>query len=298
MDNLPWLTLLMAVPAVGALVVAVLPARSALLARPIALGVALLTLVIGIAATATSFTRGSSEQFQMVERHEWIPQLGVSYALGVDGISLALILMALVLVPVCILAAWDDVPEGGTWHKGYFALLLSLLPFMVGVFAAIDVFLFYVFFEAMLIPVYFLIGMYGGARRQAAAMKFLLFSLAGGLIMLVGVIALYLQGPGGDDGFLVERLTGLEIGSATERWIFIAFFIAFAVKAPMWPVHTWLPDAAAASRPAVATLLVGVLDKVGTYGMIRFCLELFPDASRWATPAITVLALVDRKSVV
>ena len=291
MDNLPWLTLLMAVPAVGALVVAVLPSRSALLARPIALGVALLTLVIGIAATATSFTRGSSEQFQMVERHECIPQLGVSYALGVDGISLALILMALVLVPVCILAAWDDVPEGGTWHKGYFALLLSLLPFMVGVFAAIDVFLFYVFFEAMLIPVYFLIGMYGGARRQAAAMKFLLFSLAGGLIMLVGVIALYLQGPGGDDGFLVERLTGLEIGGATERWIFIAFFIAFAVKAPMWPVHTWLPDAAAASRPAVATLLVGVLDKVGTYGMIRFCLQLFPEASQWATPVVVTLAV-------
>lgn len=292
MDNLPWLTLLMVVPLVGALVVAVLPSRSAQLARPIALGVSLLTLVLGIVATATSFTRGSSEQFQMVERHDWIPQFGVSYAVGVDGISLALILMALVLVPVCILAAWDDVPEGGAWHKGYFALLLSLLPFMIGVFSAIDVFLFYVFFEAMLIPVYFLIGMYGGAHRQAAAMKFLLFSLAGGLIMLVGVIALYLQGPGGSEGFLVERLTGLEIGGSAERWIFVAFFIAFAVKAPMWPVHTWLPDAAAASRPAVATLLVGVLDKVGTYGMIRFCLQLFPEASQWATPVVVTLAVI------
>lgn len=292
MDNMPWLTLLMVVPLLGSIAVAALPSRSSALARPIALGVALLTLVIGVVATATSFTRGSSEQFQMVEQHEWIPQLGVSYALGVDGIALALILMALVLMPICLLAAWDDVPEGGARHKGYFALLLLLLPFMVGVFAATDVFLFYVFFEAMLIPVYFLIGMYGGERRQAAAVKFLLFSLAGGLIMLVGVIALYLQGPGGSDGFLLENLTGLEIGGTTERWLFLAFFIAFAVKAPMWPVHTWLPDAATAARPAVATLLVGVLDKVGTFGMIRFCLQLFPEASQWATPVVITLAVI------
>ena len=131
MNDLPWLSLLMVVPLTGAAVVAVLPSSSAALARPIALGSALVTLVLGIIATATSFTRGSSEQFQMVEQHEWIPQLGVSYSLGVDGISLALILMALVLVPVCILAAWDDVPEGGTWHKGYFALLLSLPAMLV-----------------------------------------------------------------------------------------------------------------------------------------------------------------------
>lgn len=291
MDNMPWLTLLMVVPLVGSGLVAALPSRSSALAKPIALGVSLLTLAIGIVAAATSFTRGSSEQFQMVEQHEWIPQLGVTYSLGVDGIALSLILMALVLTPVCLLAAWRDVPEGGGREKGYYALLLLLLPFMVGVFASTDVFLFYVFFEAMLIPVYFLIGMYGGERRQAAALKFLLFSLAGGLIMLVGVIALYVQGPGGSEGFLLESLTGLEIGGTTERWLFIAFFIAFAIKAPMWPVHTWLPDAAAASKPAVATLLVGVLDKVGTFGMIRFCLQLFPEASQWATPVVIALAV-------
>lgn len=292
MDNMPWLTLLMVVPLVGSAVIAALPARSSALARPVALGFALVTLLLGVVATATSFTRGSSDQFQMVEQHEWIPQFGVSYALGVDGIALSLILMALVLTPICLLAAWDDVPEGGHREKGYFALLLLLLPFMVGVFAATDVFLFYVFFEAMLIPVYFLIGMYGGERRQSAALKFLLFSLAGGLIMLVAVIGLYLQGPGGADGFLVERLTGLEIGGSTERWLFVAFFIAFAVKAPMWPLHTWLPDAAASARPAVATLLVGVLDKVGTFGMIRFCLQLFPEASQWATPVVITLAVI------
>ena len=149
---------------------------------------------------------------------------------------------------------------------------------MVGVFAATDVFLFYVFFEAMLIPVYFLIGSYGGARRQYAAVKFLLFSLAGGLVMLVGVLALYHYGPGGSDGFLVTKLTGLDLGTTPERLMFVAFFFAFAVKAPMWPVHTWLPDAATEARPATAVLLVGVLDKVGTYGMIRFCLQLFPEA--------------------
>ena len=291
MDNMPWLTLLMVVPLLGSGLVAILPSRSSALAKPIALGVSLLTLGIGLVAAATGFTRGSSEQFQMVEQHEWIPQLGVSYSLGVDGIALALILMALVLTPVCLLAAWDDVPEGGGREKGYYALLLLLLPFMVGVFAATDVFLFYVFFEAMLIPVYFLIGMYGGERRRAAALKFLIFSLAGGLIMLAGVIGLYVQGPGGSEGFLVESLTGLEIGGTTERWLFLSFFIAFAVKAPMWPVHTWLPDAAAASKPAVATLLVGVLDKVGTFGMIRFCLQLFPEASQWATPVVITLAV-------
>lgn len=291
MDNMPWLTLLMVVPLIGALVVAVLPSRSSALAKPIALGVSLLTLAIGIVATATSFTRGASEQFQMVEQYEWIPQFGVSYSVGVDGIAISLILMALVLTPVCLLAAWHDVPEGGAREKGYYALLLLLLPFMVGVFAATDVFLFYVFFEAMLIPVYFLIGMFGSGRRQAAALKFLLFSLAGGLIMLVGVIALYIQGPGGSEGFLIESLTGLDMGAHTERWLFVAFFIAFAVKAPMWPVHTWLPDAASSAKPAVATLLVGVLDKVGTFGMIRFCLQLFPEASQWASPVIIVLAV-------
>ncbi len=144
----------------------------------------------------------------------------------------------------------------------------------------------------MLIPVYFLIGSFGGAHRRYAAIKFLLFSLLGGLIMLVAVIALYFVGPGGSDGFLVSSLTGLDIDASTEKWLFVGFFIAFAIKAPMWPVHTWLPDAASAAKPATAVLLVGVLDKVGTYGMIRFCLQLFPEASAWATPVVITLAVI------
>ncbi|SES49993.1 NADH dehydrogenase subunit M [Pedococcus cremeus] len=291
MTNFPWLTTIALLPLVGAAIVFALPAGLADRAKHIALGVSGLTLVLTIAA-ALQFDSGSKAQFQLVEQHEWIPQFGVSYAMGVDGLALVMIIMAAILAPICILAAWDDVPEGGKREKNYFALMLVLETFMIGVFAATDVFLFYVFFEAMLIPVYFLIGSYGGARRQYAAVKFLLYSLAGGLVMLVGVIALYQYGPGGADGFLVTKLTGLDIPVVAERLMFVAFFFAFAVKAPMWPVHTWLPDAATEARPATAVLLVGVLDKVGTFGMIRFCLQLFPEASKWATPVVIVLAVI------
>ncbi len=289
MAAFPWLTTIGLIPLVGA-VALVLMGRSPA-GRTVALGFSVATLLASIAA-ALQFQPGASAQFQLAEQHDWIPQFGVSYALGVDGMALAMILMSTILVPVCLLAAWNDIPEGGRRQNTYFAWMLLLETMMIGVFAATDVFLFYVFFEAMLVPVYFLIGSYGGVRRHAAAMKFLLFSLAGGLVMLVAVIALYFQGPGGNTGFLVDNLTGLSIDPMTQKWLFAGFFIAFAIKAPMWPVQTWLPDAAEQSRPATAVLLVGVLDKVGTYGMIRFCLQLFPDASQWATPVVIVLALI------
>ena len=293
MNSLPLLTLMMVVPLVGAVVVAVLPGSSARHAKPVALGFSLVTLVLSLLAWVR-FDPDATEQFQLSEVHSWIPQFGVSYALGVDGIALSLIVMAAILTPVCLLAAWNDVSdEGSGREKRYFALMLVLEAFIVGVFAATDVFLFYVFFEAMLIPVYFLIGLFGGPRRQYAAVKFLLFSLVGGLIMLVAVIGVYVAGPGGDDGFLITNLTGnLDASTTALRWMFVGFFIAFAVKAPMWPVHTWLPDAATEARPATAVLLVGILDKVGTYGMIRFCLQLFPEASKWATPVVITLAVI------
>jgi NADH-quinone oxidoreductase subunit M len=292
-NSLPLLTLMMVVPLLGAVVVAVLPGSSARHAKPVALGFSLVTLVLAVLAWVR-FDPDAVEQFQLSEVHSWIPQFGVSYALGVDGIALSLIVMSAILTPVCLLAAWNDVSdEGSGREKRYFALMLVLEAFIVGVFAATDVFLFYVFFEAMLIPVYFLIGLFGGPRRQYAAMKFLLFSLAGGLIMLVAVIGVYVAGPGGDDGFLITSLTGnLDASTTALRWLFVGFFIAFAVKAPMWPVHTWLPDAATEARPATAVLLVGILDKVGTYGMIRFCLQLFPEASTWATPVVITLAVI------
>jgi NADH-quinone oxidoreductase subunit M len=308
-NSLPLLTLMMVVPLLGAVVVAALPGGSARHAKPVALGFSLVTLVLAGLAWVR-FDNEATEQFQLSEVHSWIPQFGVSYALGVDGIALSLIVMSAILVPVCLLAAWNDltpvVDETLTddeaaeaahalavRNKRYFALMLVLEAFIVGVFAATDVFLFYVFFEAMLIPVYFLIGLFGGARRQYAAVKFLLFSLAGGLVMLVAVIAVYVAGPGGDDGFLISNLTGnLDASTDALRWMFVGFFVAFAVKAPMWPVHTWLPDAATEARPATAVLLVGILDKVGTYGMIRFCLQLFPEAAQWATPVVITLAVI------
>ncbi len=178
--------------------------------------------------------------------------------------------------------------------KTYFTLLLVLETMMIGVFAATDVFLFYVFFEAMLIPMYFMIGSFGVGQRQYAAVKFLLYSLLGGLLMLVAVIALYVYSTyGGQPGtFLFLPLTHLVLSATVQKWLFLGFFIAFAIKAPLWPFHTWLPDAATAAQPGAAVLLVGVLDKVGTFGMIRYCLDLFPSASHFFTPLVIVLAVV------
>lgn len=307
--DVPWLTLLIVWPLVGALVLWLLPRGSraagpadaeAITAGPrrysrqIALGVSLVEVALGVGALL-AFDTGAARVHQLSETHAWISQLGVSYAVGVDGVGLALVLLSVVLVPVVILAAWREQGSGALPTerlRHYLALVLVLTAFMVAVFAARDVFLFYVLFEAMLIPVYFMIGAFGGSRRRYAAVKFLLFSLAGGLIMLAGVIALYLQGPGGPQGFLTDNLTGLDLPVGTERWLFLAFFVAFAIKAPMFPVHTWLPDAAEQAPAGTSTLLVGVLDKVGTFGMLTLCLPLFPEASRWAAPVIIALAVV------
>lgn len=307
--DVPWLTLLIVWPLVGALVLWLLPrgtradgpadaevitAGPRRYTRQIALGVSLVEVALGVGALL-AFDTGAARVHQLSETHAWISQLGVSYAVGVDGVGLALVLLSVVLVPVVILAAWREQGSGALPTerlRHYLALVLVLTAFMVAVFAARDVFLFYVLFEAMLIPVYFMIGAFGGPQRRYAAVKFLLFSLAGGLIMLAGVIALYLQGPGGPQGFLTENLTGLDLPVGTERWLFLAFFVAFAIKAPMFPVHTWLPDAAEQAPAGTSTLLVGVLDKVGTFGMLTLCLPLFPEASRWAAPVIIALAVV------
>ena len=291
MNDFPWLTTLGALPLVGSVVVAALPRTRELVVKQLALAVSLLVLALTV-VLAVRFDPGSSTQFQFAETHEWIPQFGVSYALGIDGIALVLIGLATLLTPICILASWHDAAGGRRSPNAYFALLLLLETFMVGVFAATDVFLFYVFFEAMLIPMYFIIGSYGGPQRSYAAVKFLLYSLFGGLLMLAAVIGLFVLSDGGSQAFLFENLLGMDFARNTERLLFLGFFIAFAIKAPLWPVHTWLPDAAAESPPGGAVLLVGVLDKVGTFGMIHLCLPLFPDASRWAAPVVIVLAVV------
>jgi len=290
-SSFPWLTALIVVPILGAVALWVLPARRT---RAVALGVALLELVLGVAAL-TAFDVADAGTVQLTEVHGWIPAFGVSYAVGVDGVGLSLVLMSVLIVPLVVLAAWREqgsLTVATENLRRYLALVLLLEAFIVAVFSARDVFFFYVLFEAMLIPVYFMIGMFGGAQRRYAAVKFLLYSLTGGLIMLVAVIALYLQGPRGPQGFLTDNLTGLTLSSTTEKLMFCAFFLAFAIKAPMFPVHTWLPDAAQQAPAGTSTLLVGVLDKVGTFGMLTLCLPLFPAASRWAAPVIIVLAVV------
>ena len=210
--------------------------------------------------------------------------------------------MAVLLVPAVMLASWNSFDSkagaeedttGQTRRrsvKNYFALILLLEFFMIGVFVAMDVFLFYVFFEAMLVPMYFIIGSFGGPRRQYAAMKFFLYSLVGGLLMLASVIGLYITT--GSSSFAITDLIGKVPDDTTQKWLFLGFFIAFAIKAPLVPFHTWLPDAGAEAPAGGAALLVGVLDKVGTFGFLRYCLPLFPAASDYFAPAILILSVI------
>jgi NADH-quinone oxidoreductase subunit M len=286
-----WLTLLMLLPLAGAAIIAALPkanekaAKQAALATTLAVTAATIAMVVG-------FER-DNVNLQFVEKYSWIPSFGINYALGVDAIALVLILMSTILAPIVVLAGWNEA-HGGRWSvKTFYILILVLETMMIGVFAATDVFLFYVIFEAMLVPVYFLIGGYGTGERAAAAVKFLIYSLVGGLLMLASIIALYvMSGAQGGHTFDINELSKLEMSSTTQNLLFLGFFIAFAIKAPVWPFHTWLPDAAQSATPGTSVLLLGVLDKVGTFGMIRYCLTLFPEASKTFTPVILVLAVI------
>jgi NADH-quinone oxidoreductase subunit M len=296
-SDFPWLTTLAVAPLVGAVATFAVPRSRPLIAKYVALLTSLVVLGLTV-VVALGFDAGA-ERFQYVEEYRWIPQFGVSYALGIDGIALVLIGLTAALVPILILASWNDAeevtagePARDASPAAYFAMLLILESLTIGQFAATDVFLFYVLFEAMLVPMYFLIGRYGGPQRSYAAAKFLLYNLFGGLIMLVGVISLYFVGPGGEKAYLFETLVAADLGVTTQTWLFGAFFFAFAIKAPLWPLHTWLPDAAAESTPGNAVLLTGILDKVGVFAMLRLCLPLFPDASRFFGPAVVVLAVI------
>src|SRR3954465_12137270 len=270
----------------GAAVVAALPRGRDLLAKQISLAVSLLVLLLAVLATV-AFDSGG-DRFQLTMSVSWIADFGVRFALGVDGIALVMLLLIGVLVPLVIGASWADTAPVDRSMKAYFAWLLLLEAMMVGVFAATDIFLFYVFFEAMLVPMYFLIGSFGGPRRQYAAVKFFLYSLVGGLIMLAAVIGLYVVSTGQlDHGtFAFDQLNRLDIDPGVQRLLFLGFFIAFAIKAPLVPFPTWLPDAGAEAPIGGAVLLVGVLDKVGTFGFLRYCLPLFPEASREFAPWI------------
>ncbi|MFC8275049.1 NADH-quinone oxidoreductase subunit M [Streptomyces sp. NPDC057271] len=317
--SFPLLTVTAAVPAVGAILTAAVPAARRTAAKWLALLVSLVTLALA-AVVMVRFEPGG-DRYQLVESHSWIKDFGVRYELGVDGIGVALIALTALLIPFIILAGWHDAdpsPASGggaptetkkpyKWRptQGFFALILMVEAMVILSFEATDVFLFYVLFEAMLIPMYFLIGGFGdrahagsdenaAAQRSYAAVKFLLYNLVGGLIMLAAVIGLYVVAGNFSLTEIAEaRASGqLEMATNTERLLFLGFFFAFAVKAPLWPLHTWLPNAMGEATAPVAVLITAVVDKVGTFAMLRFCLQLFPEASKWATPVIIALALV------
>jgi NADH-quinone oxidoreductase subunit M len=282
------LTILILLPLVGALVTAFSPAA---LARLVGIGFAGATLLAGVVA-AVQYEVDAG--MQLTETHVWIESLGVHYALGVDGLGILMVLLTVVLVPIVLLAGWrESDAEGNSGAKSFFAWTLALEAMSLAVFTATDVLLFYVVFEATLIPAYFLIGGFGRSGRGRAATKFLIYQLAGGLVMLASVIGLYVvSANSGTPSFLLSDLAAIDIDPITQRWLFAGFFIAFAIKAPMFPVHTWLADTTEKATPGTSVLLVCILDKIGTFGMLRFCLGLLPDASQWATPAVVVLALI------
>ena len=301
---MPILTVLWAVPMVGAAVVLLLPAAARGLAKWVALGVSLVVLVVA-AAIAVEFEPGG-EQFQFVENYRWIPSFGTGYILGVDGIALALVVLTAVLLPLLIIAGWNDARDRVSWGGRsvhiYFALTLAVEGMVLVSLVSLDILLFYVFFEAMLIPMYFLIGGFGGEHRSKAAVKFLLYNLFGGLIMLAAVVGLYVA-TAGSDAFtagtfdfraIVAAVAGGEfvVNPAVMHLLFGGFMFAFAVKAPLWPLHRWLPDSAVEATPASAVLMMAIMDKVGTFGMLRYCLTLFPDSARLFSPLIITLAVI------
>jgi NADH-quinone oxidoreductase subunit M len=284
------LTLVTFLPAVGALLVLAVPRRHELVTRCATLVTTQLTFVVSL---PLYFNFNSTvADYQFVEQRPWIPSLGVTYHLGVDGISVLLVLLTTFLMPLVILSSWTSVES--RWKE--FAITMLLLETgMVGVFVSLDLFLFYVFWEAMLIPMYLIIGIWGGPNRVYAAVKFILYTLAGSLLMLVAILVLYFQhgAATGTYTFDLPVLARYVVPAGrTQNLLFLAFALAFAIKVPMFPFHTWLPDAHVEAPTPGSVILAGVLLKMGTYGFLRFCLPLFPAASLHFTPLFFTLSVI------
>ena len=277
-------------PVVGAVVIALVPRAKEETVKRVAFLTALATFLASVPLFAGFDAR--SPDYQFVETVPWMPSFGIGYHLGVDGISLLLVLLTTFLMPLTVLASWHSIER--RWKE--FAITMLLLETgMLGVFVALDLFLFYVFWEAMLVPMYLIIGIWGGARRVYAAVKFVLYTLVGSLLMLVAILAVYFR-HGAATGvytFDLPTLARFVIPAGTAQdLMFLAFFLAFAIKVPMFPFHTWLPDAHVEAPTAGSVILAGVLLKMGTYGFLRFCLPLFPHASLLFAPSIMVLAVI------
>jgi NADH-quinone oxidoreductase subunit M len=285
------LTLITFLPVAGAALLLFLRKASPRAIRNIALLVSLLTLLLSLPLFSRFDASNPGMQFE--QSVQWIPSLGVQYHVGIDGISLFLVLLTTVLTPIAILSSWNSIEKR---VREYYLFMLMLETGMIGVFVALDLFLFYVFWEVMLVPMYFLIGVWGGQRRIYAAVKFFLYTMVGSVLMLVAIITLYfLNGATTFDfpAILANLQSGTLFLSTTQQyWLFLAFFFAFAIKVPLFPLHTWLPDAHVEAPTAGSVILAGVLLKMGTYGIVRFCLPMFPEATRELTPLISLLAIV------
>ena len=287
MTQWPLLSLAIFLPLIGAAFVLLTrgddEAAVARNTRYVALWTSFVVLVVVLLIWAAFDT--TTAEFQFVERAPWIPAFGIEFHLGIDGISLFLVLLTAFLVPVCILCSWDSI---ATRVREYMIAFLIMESFIIGVFCALDVVLFYLFFEAMLIPMFLIIGIWGGPRRIYSAIKFFLYTLVGSVLLLVALLTIYLE----TGTTSIPDLMGWGFAEDLQRWLWLAMFASFAVKVPMWPFHTWLPDAHVEAPTAGSVILAGILLKMGAYGFLRFSLPMLPEASVYFTPLVYSLSII------
>jgi NADH-quinone oxidoreductase subunit M len=286
------LSVVLFVPLLGAIALLFLPKENKNLIRLAANVFAFVGFLVSL--PLVFWFDSSHAEFQFVERAEWIPSIGASYHLGIDGISLLLIMLTTVLGFIAILSSWTAIEDR---VKEYYVFLLILQTGMLGVFMTNDFFLFYVFWEVMLVPMYFLIGIWGGAQKLYAAIKFFVYTLVGSVLMLLGILTVYFwnHGQSGEYTFDIVTLSSVNMPASYQFWVFLAFFVGFAIKVPMFPFHTWLPDAHVQAPTAGSVILAGVLLKMGGYGFIRFSLPMFPQASAdlaWLVFGLSMVAVV------
>jgi NADH-quinone oxidoreductase subunit M len=286
MSDLPILSLVTFLPLVGAAVILLIRGEAEVVARNArwaALWTSLVTFLLSLTLWF-GFDRGSAD-FQFVEYIEWMPTFGIAYRMGVDGISMMFVLLSTLLTPICVLASWEAIT---TRVKEYMIAFLVLETLMVGMFCALDLIAFYVFFEGVLIPMFLIIGVWGGPRRVYSAFKFFLYTLLGSVLMLLAMLAIYFEAGTTDIAVLLTH----SFPAGMQNWLWLAFFASFAVKVPMWPVHTWLPDAHVEAPTAGSVILAGVLLKMGGYGFLRFSIPMFPEATVFFTPFVFSLSVV------
>lgn len=285
----PLLTLIILIPLAGALALFFFPREKKEVIRLFALGISLVNFVLSLILWLRF--DASTYKMQFVEKADWIPSIGVSYFLGMDGISLLLVLLTTFIVPISILCSWSAIEDR---VKEYMIHILILEAGMVGVFVALDMMLFFLFWEIGLVPMFFLIGIWGGKRRLYANIKFFLYTLFGSVFMLVGILALYFAHGKATGVYTFDLLKLYEAAYSynLQWWVFLAFFLGFAIKVPVFPFHTWLPDAHVEAPTAGSVILAGVLLKMGTYGFVRFCIPLLPDASVAWAPFVIALSVI------